>query len=333
MDPRDKPSTKPPPWEGFQTKGLNPKILFSTRDEQQEILSKFGKGRSSLKTSVVFLTRCTSKVNVKQKSPQASLSCLVSPDPRRSMTPRRPSRLRLQKAPLLLSQNLLRATIPTPTISSRRWTGKVPDPFSHFTVNSQSLQMASNQPSFLFVDVRGHQETSDSQGAGSMNDQDDLSDQSEGDSYSYSGPSGEPLSRDPSEPLFDADFQVRRVVKGSCYVIFTVGQSQCWSRNSFLTPSFSFFLSPLSQNPPPAAQDPPPSDTADLLGLNADPQPPPTNSASSSAAPQGFQGGMKAASSNSDLLNDLFAPPGGQTGAVQEDIFFSGASSDSKRMG
>lgn len=41
-----------------------------------------------------------------------------------------------------------------------------------------------------------------------MNDQEDLSDQSEGESYSYSAPSGEPLSRDPSEPLFDADFQV-----------------------------------------------------------------------------------------------------------------------------
>ena len=44
---------------------------------------------------------------------------------------------------------------------------------------------------------------------------------------------------------------------------------------------------------------------------------------------------MKAASSNSDLLNDLFAPPGGQTGAVQEDLFFSGptnaATPDSKR--
>lgn len=45
VDPRDKPSTKPPPWDGFQTKGLNPKILFSTRDEQQEILSKFGEQR------------------------------------------------------------------------------------------------------------------------------------------------------------------------------------------------------------------------------------------------------------------------------------------------
>uniref|UniRef100_A0A8C5NF20 Cyclin-G-associated kinase n=1 Tax=Gouania willdenowi TaxID=441366 RepID=A0A8C5NF20_GOUWI len=43
VEPRDRPSTKSPPWEGLQTKGLNPKILFSSRDEQQEILSKFGK--------------------------------------------------------------------------------------------------------------------------------------------------------------------------------------------------------------------------------------------------------------------------------------------------
>ena len=47
-----------------------------------------------------------------------------------------------------------------------------------------------------------------------MNDQEDLSDQSEGESYSYSAPSGEPLSRDPSEPLFDADFQVGKVLEG-----------------------------------------------------------------------------------------------------------------------
>lgn len=44
-----------------------------------------------------------------------------------------------------------------------------------------------------------------------MNDQDDLSDQSEGESFSYSAPSGEPLSR---EPLFDADFQVRQLFEG-----------------------------------------------------------------------------------------------------------------------
>lgn len=43
VEPRDRPSTKTPPWEGVQTKGLNPKILFSSRDEQQEILSKFGR--------------------------------------------------------------------------------------------------------------------------------------------------------------------------------------------------------------------------------------------------------------------------------------------------
>lgn len=42
VEPRDRPSTRNPPWEGFQTKGLNPKILFSSRDEQQEMLSKFG---------------------------------------------------------------------------------------------------------------------------------------------------------------------------------------------------------------------------------------------------------------------------------------------------
>jgi len=46
-----------------------------------------------------------------------------------------------------------------------------------------------------------------------MNDQEDLSDQSEGESYPYSAPGGEPLSRDPSEQLFDADFQVRKVMK------------------------------------------------------------------------------------------------------------------------
>lgn len=46
VDSRDKPSAKTPPWESFQTKGLNPKILFSSRDEQQEILSKFGRRHS-----------------------------------------------------------------------------------------------------------------------------------------------------------------------------------------------------------------------------------------------------------------------------------------------
>lgn len=42
VEPRDRPAHKTPPWENFSTKGLNPKILFSSRDEQQEILAKFG---------------------------------------------------------------------------------------------------------------------------------------------------------------------------------------------------------------------------------------------------------------------------------------------------
>lgn len=66
----------------------------------------------------------------------------------------------------------------------------------------------------VFVDVSGPQHASDNQAWGSMNDQEDLSDQSEGESYSFSAPSEEPLSRDPSEPLFDADFQVRKVLDG-----------------------------------------------------------------------------------------------------------------------
>ncbi|NP_001016350.2 cyclin-G-associated kinase [Xenopus tropicalis] len=40
---RDKQATSSPPWENINTKRLNPKILFSSREEQQEMLSKFGK--------------------------------------------------------------------------------------------------------------------------------------------------------------------------------------------------------------------------------------------------------------------------------------------------
>uniref|UniRef100_A0A665WZE3 Cyclin-G-associated kinase n=1 Tax=Echeneis naucrates TaxID=173247 RepID=A0A665WZE3_ECHNA len=125
-----------------------------------------------------------------------------------------------------------------------------------------------------FFQTLDWEDASDNQGGGSMNDNEYLSDQSEGDSYSYSAPIGEPLSRDPSEPLFDADFETSA----------------------------------------PATEEAPVGDTADLLGLNSDPEPPPMSSTSSSAP----------TSSNSDLLNDLFAPPAGQTGAVQEDLFFSG---------
>lgn len=82
----------------------------------------------------------------------------------------------------------------------RIWTGK--------TLKIQCFKTSVNQPHHSFPDGCGHQDASDSQGGGTLNDQDDLSDQSDGESYSYSAPGGEPLSRDPSEPLFDADFQV-----------------------------------------------------------------------------------------------------------------------------
>uniref|UniRef100_A0A7N8Y6N5 Cyclin-G-associated kinase n=1 Tax=Mastacembelus armatus TaxID=205130 RepID=A0A7N8Y6N5_9TELE len=226
VEPRDRPTAKSLPWEGFQTKGLNPKILFSSRDEQQEILSKFD-------IFVVFVY------------------------------------------PLALS-------------------------FYDSDVTEEESPVSTDANSNNFFQtldwegtVLGPQDASEGQGGGSMDDQEDLSDQSEGESYSYSAPSGEPLSRDLSEPLFDADFQTS----------------------------------------PPVAHESPVDDTADLLGLNSDPEPPSTSSASSGAPHQGVQGGLKAASSNSDLLNDLFAPPADQTGAVQEDLFFSGPTADSKRNG
>lgn len=42
VEPRDRPSREAPPWESASMRGLNPKILFSSREEQQDILSKFG---------------------------------------------------------------------------------------------------------------------------------------------------------------------------------------------------------------------------------------------------------------------------------------------------
>ncbi|XP_053528240.1 cyclin-G-associated kinase isoform X2 [Artibeus jamaicensis] len=41
VEPRDRPSQEALPWESSSMRGLNPKILFSSREEQQDILSKF----------------------------------------------------------------------------------------------------------------------------------------------------------------------------------------------------------------------------------------------------------------------------------------------------
>uniref|UniRef100_A0A0S7EVW3 GAK n=1 Tax=Poeciliopsis prolifica TaxID=188132 RepID=A0A0S7EVW3_9TELE len=237
VEPRDRPNNKSPPWDGFQTKGLNPKILFSSRDEQQEILSKFGKPELP-----------------RQPGSSAFYESESPPEP-----------------------------------------AQTPDG-ANATESESSVSNDPNSSNFFqtldWEDTQIPHDATDSIGGGSLNDQEDLSDQSEGESYS--APSGEALSRDLSEQLFDADFQT----------------------------------------PPPAPEDSAQSDTADLLGLNSDPEPPASSAVSSGAS---NQGGLKAASSNSDLLNDLFAPPAGQTGAVQEDLFFgeptSGATPDSKPMG
>lgn len=142
--------------------------------------------------------------------------------------------------------------------------------------------------SLCHIDGSGHgADTSDSLG-GTIDDQDELSDASV-DEESNSGLAGEPLSREPSESLFNAEFQAAA------------------------TPQ----------------ESPGPSDTADLLGLTSD--------LSSTAPPQPSTaaGGMKASSSNSDLLNDLFAPTPSSNaqqgssnnligdGGAQEDLFFS----------
>ncbi|XP_076992289.1 cyclin-G-associated kinase isoform X3 [Tamandua tetradactyla] len=43
VEPRDRPSLEAPPWGSLSLKGLNPKILFSSREEQLDVLSRFGK--------------------------------------------------------------------------------------------------------------------------------------------------------------------------------------------------------------------------------------------------------------------------------------------------
>ncbi|XP_061672932.1 cyclin-G-associated kinase [Syngnathoides biaculeatus] len=215
VEPRDRPSAKTPPWEDFQTKGLNPKILFSSRNEQQEILSKFGKPELP-------------------RQPGSSAFYDSS----------------LQQQPEEKPENVT--------------TTEMESPMSSDTNANNFFQ------TLAWEDIGGSQEATGKQMGGSTNDQEDLSDQSEEESYSYSAPSGEPLSRDTSEPLFEADFQAP-------------------------TPSEEF----------------PANDTADLLGLNSEPEFPPSMSSA----------GLKASSSHSDLLNDLFVSPAGHM-AAEEDLFF-----------
>uniref|UniRef100_A0A8C1MLV4 Cyclin G associated kinase n=1 Tax=Cyprinus carpio TaxID=7962 RepID=A0A8C1MLV4_CYPCA len=226
VEPQDRPSNKTPPWENFATKGLNPKILFSCRDEQQEILTKFGKPELPRQPGS---TACyTSEPAQPERSPEEPQTGQDSPSPQSTDT------------------------------------------------NANNF--------FQMLDWEGIH-CSDSQ----LEDQDDLSGGSEEESVSYSAPVDGTLSRDTSEPLFEADF---------------------------------------TTTPP----DPQP-DTEDLLGLNSDPCPP----AATTQPGLVNETGLKSSASNSDLLNDLFAPPPNAVPSANaedlmgegtgEDLFFSSTSS------
>uniref|UniRef100_A0A667XJH0 Cyclin-G-associated kinase n=1 Tax=Myripristis murdjan TaxID=586833 RepID=A0A667XJH0_9TELE len=204
VEPRDRPSSKTPPWDGFHTKGLNPKILFSSRDEQQEILSKFGKPE----------------------------------------LPRQPG-----SSAFYDSESAQPAQTPEDCSVTEE------SPVSAETNSNNFFQT-------LDWDVTKVSVTLDKAVSFNLN-------------------------------LAGVDFrtQVQIVFQPSNLPYF-------------------FTLTP------PPAQEAPASDTADLLGLNSDPGPHPASSSSASAPHDGVQAGLKASSSNSDLLNDLFAPPAGHTGAV-----------------
>ncbi|XP_067264450.1 cyclin-G-associated kinase isoform X5 [Chanodichthys erythropterus] len=228
VEPQDRPSNKTAPWENFATKGLNPKILFSSRDEQQEILTKFGKPELPRQPG--------------------STACYASEPSQLEHSPEGP-----QSEP------------------------DSPSPQSTDTNANSFFQM-------LDWEDGGRQfDCSDSQ----LDDQEDLSGGSEEESVSYSAPIDGTLSRDTSEPLFEADF---------------------------------------TTTPP----DPQP-DTEDLLGLNSDPSPP------ADTSQPGITTGLKSSASNSDLLNDLFAPPSNAAPPADtedllgegtgEDLFFSNTSS------
>uniref|UniRef100_A0A674CYJ1 Cyclin-G-associated kinase n=1 Tax=Salmo trutta TaxID=8032 RepID=A0A674CYJ1_SALTR len=232
VDPCDRPSNKTPPWDNFATKGLNPKILFSSRDEQQEILTKFG------------------KPELPRQPGSFSGSFYDTASPPLEQTP--------DSSTMEAESHQSTDTNANNFFQTLDWDGMFPvDDY--------------NTPALSTID-----------------DQDELSDASV-DEESFSGLAGEPLSREPSESLFNAEFQAAA------------------------TPQ----------------ESPGPSDTADLLGLTSD--------LSSTAPPQPATaaGGMKASSSNSDLLNDLFAPTPSSNarqgssnnligdGGAQEDLFFS----------
>ncbi|XP_048220029.1 cyclin-G-associated kinase isoform X2 [Perognathus longimembris pacificus] len=73
VEPRDRPSREAPPWENASLRGLNPKILFSSREEQQDILSKFGKPELPRQPG------STAQYDAETESPEAEITESDSP--------------------------------------------------------------------------------------------------------------------------------------------------------------------------------------------------------------------------------------------------------------
>uniref|UniRef100_A0A671LW78 Cyclin-G-associated kinase n=1 Tax=Sinocyclocheilus anshuiensis TaxID=1608454 RepID=A0A671LW78_9TELE len=219
VEPQDRPSNKAPPWENFATKGLNPKILFSSRDEQQEILTKFGKPELPRQPGS---TACyTSEPTQPERSPEGPQTEQDSPSPQSTDTN---------------ANNFFQML---------DWEG------------IQHIHKIFMRMSTRVVPI-----------------DDSIS-------VSYSAPVDGTLSRDISEPLFEADF---------------------------------------TTTPP----DPQPN-TEDLLGLNSDPCPP----AAATQPGLANETGLKSSASNSDLLNDLFAPtPNAVPSANAEDLMGEGTGED-----
>ncbi|XP_027023979.2 cyclin-G-associated kinase isoform X3 [Tachysurus fulvidraco] len=249
VEPRDRPAHKNPPWENFSTKGLNPKILFSSRDEQQEILTKFGKPELPRQpgSTAFYDSGCTEPDH--------------SPEEQNADSPSPPS---------------------TSTDSN-----------------------ANNFFQTLDWEDIGRLHHHSDGVSGPLDEQDDLSGVESGEeSVSYSAPAEGTMSRDASEPLFEAEFMTSDpqldtedllgLNSDPCPPAVTpeTGMKTCSSNSDLLNDLFGSAPGPSHTG-----------DTEDLFFSNTSSQP--------SAAPN-----TTATTSTAPKLNDLFDPFGVGSGVT-----------------
>ncbi|XP_034155056.2 cyclin-G-associated kinase isoform X1 [Pangasianodon hypophthalmus] len=258
VEPRDRSAHKTPPWENFSTKGLNPKILFSSRDEQQEILAKFGKPELPRQpgSTMFYDSGCA--------EPDGS------PEERNADSPSPPS---------------------TSTDSNA----------NNFF---QTLD---------WEDMGGPHHHADGV-SGPMDEQDDQSGGESGEeSVSYSAPAEGTLSRDASEPLFEAEFttsdpqpdteDLLGLNSDPCppSVAPETGMKSCSSNSDLLNDLFGSAPGPSHTG-----------DTEDLFFSNTSSQPSAAPAAPNTTAP----------TSTAPKVNDIFDPFGvGSGGTGGSDLF------------